>query len=208
MRASLAVTAAAVALLVLAPAARAENFNFGLATGISIPTGDYGDAVGPGPMFGVTGDLDLNPSVALGADIIGNFHGMSSDLEDAFTAAGINGFDFSFTVIQFGGHLKWTPAPGGPWLKGGLGLYQGSTRVEYLGIEDTNSEGKVGFNIGAGYEFPLRSAMNLGIHASLHNVSDALEEFDVTTGQPTGNTKSAQYVSIGLGLTFLTAPRP
>lgn len=206
MRNSIAL-AGVVALLSLAPQASAQNFNFGLTTGASVPTGDYGDAVGPGPMFGVYGDFGLNPSVAIGADIIGNFHGMSSDLEDAFSAAGVNGFDFSFTVIEFGGHLKWRPTPTGLWLQGGGGIYQGSTKVEYLGAEDTNSESKFGFSVGAGYDFPMRSAMNLGIVASFHNVSDAIEEFDVATGNPTGNTKAAQYVSVGANLTFLTSPR-
>jgi len=206
MRTSM-VLAGLVALLAFAPAANAKTFSFGLTSGASVPTGDYGDAVGVGPMVGVFGDFDMNPQVELGADIIGNFHGMSSDLEDAFSAAGINGFDLSFTVIQFGGHLKWRPAPTGLWVQGGAGIYQGSTKVEYLGLEDTNSESKFGFNAGVGYDFPMRAAMNLGIMANFHSVSDALEEFNVTTGQPTGDTKAAQYVSVGAMLTFLSTPR-
>ena len=192
-----------VATLSFATVAHAQNSSFGLEAGMAIPTGDYGDAFGPGPMFGVFGDVGVSPNLSLGADIVGNFHGMSDTFDDGFT---VTGFDMDFTVIQFGGHAKFRPAPEGFWLQGGLGMYNGNTKVTFPGFEDSDSVTKLGFSIGAGMDFAFNSAMNFGVMANFHNVTDALEEFDPVTGRPTGDTRSAQYVSIGATMTFLTAP--
>jgi hypothetical protein len=192
-----------VATLSFATVAHAENFDFGLEGGMSIPTGDYGDAFGPGPMFGVFGDLGVNPNLSLGADIIGNFHGMSDSFNDNFS---VSGFDVDFTVVQFGAHARFRPTLSGLWLQGGLGAYNGHTKVTFPGFEGDDSATKLGFSVGAGMDFPFNPAMNFGLMATFHNVTDAIEEFDPTTGLATGNTRSAQYVSIGATMTFLTAP--
>lgn len=193
------------ALLTMAPMkAQAQNFSFGLLAGVSMPMGDYGEAVGLGPMGGVYGDFGVTPQFAIGADIIGNFHGMSSDLEDDLEAAGVTDFDFSFTVIQFGAHAKFRPAPSGLWLQGGLGMYSGSSTVEIGGAEFDESETKFGFNLGAGFDFGSSPTMKFGLLATWHNVPDAIAEFD-DTGALTGDDTAAQYISIGAHVTFGTS---
>ena len=61
-----------------------------------------------------------------------------------------------------------------------------------------------GFDVGAGVDFAMSEAMMLGVNAHLHTVPDAIESFDPTTANSTGS-KSAQYFSRGVTLTFATS---
>ncbi|MEO5617345.1 MAG: outer membrane beta-barrel protein [Candidatus Eisenbacteria bacterium] len=203
--------AAAMAVLVLsAPLARAEGVTFGLQGGASFPMGDYGDAFGTGPQGGVFADWWLNPSFALGLDLNGNFHKAGGASKDSLEAAGFSADDFKFAVTQFSLHGKWKPAFGespsaAPWLQFGAGLYSGRTQITSGGLDINETENKFGFGVGAGIDFPLNEALGLGFNAHLHNVTDAIQEFDPSTGNSTGDTKSARYFSLGVALTFATS---
>jgi len=204
---SMFIIAASAAVLSFAPqVSHANDMSFGLTGGVSIPIGDYGDAFGIGAMGGVYGDMAVTPAIMLGLDVNGNFHGISSDLEDQFKNAGLANPDLSFTVIEFGLHGKWRPGSGeGPYAQAGVGIYNGRTKFEFEGFSSEDSESKFGFSVGAGFGFWHSESMTLGVQGMFHNVTDAIEEFDPATGSPTGNTKSAQYVSIGLNLGFVTS---
>ena len=204
MRSMFVIAASAALLSLAAPAARANEMSFGLKAGASIPMGDYGDAFGPGFMGGVYGDMSVAPSFAIGVDIVGNFHSIKKDLKDELVAAGITDPKFNFTVIQFGVHGKWQQAVAtGPEVQVGVALYNGHSKFEgsdpTLGsFSESSSDSKFGFNVGAGYKFWHNDAMSLGLEASFHNVTDAFED------PATSEKKSAQYVSVGLDLGFLT----
>ena len=104
MRSMFVIAASAALLSLAAPSAHANEMSFGLKAGASIPMGDFKDAVGTGFLGGVYGDYGVTPQVAVGVDIVGNFYGESSDLKDAFAAAGLPDPKASITVIQFGVH--------------------------------------------------------------------------------------------------------
>ena len=196
MRSMFVIAASAVLLSLAAPAARANEMSFGLKAGASIPMGDYGDVFGPGFMGGVYGDMGVSPTFAVGVDIIGNFHSLKSDLKDQLEAPplGLTGVKDNFTVIQFGVHGKWQQsATTGPEVQVGVALYSGKEKSS----DDT--ETKFGFIVGAGYKFWHSESMSLGLDASFHNVTDAFKDPN------TGDSKSAQYVSVGLDLGFLTS---
>ena len=201
---SMIVIAASAALLTLAGTASANEMSFGLKGGASIPLGDYSDAFGIGGMGGVYGDIGVTPQFLVGLDVNGNFHGISSKLKDDLNAAGLSGVKFTFDVVEVSAHGKWRPSSEtGPEVEVGLGLYNGRAKLEYQGFSASNSDSKFGFSVGAGYPFWHNESMSLGVDASFHNVLDAIDEVD-SSGNFTGNTKSAQYVSVGLDLNFLT----
>ena len=196
MRSMFVIAASAALLSLAAPAAHANEMSFGLKAGASIPMGDFKDAVGTGFLGGVYGDYGVTPQVAVGVDIVGNFYGESSDLKDAFAAAGLPDPKASITVIQFGVHGKWAQAvTTGPELQVGVGLYNAKPK-------DGDGVTKFGFNVGAGYKFWHNDAMTLGVEGSWHNITDAFESEDFVTGETT--KKSAQYISVALDLGFLT----
>lgn len=209
MRSMFVIAASAVLLSLAAPAARANEMSFGLKAGASIPMGDYGDVFGPGFMGGVYGDMGVSPTFAVGVDIIGNFHSLKSDLKDQLEAPplGLTGVKDNFTVIQFGVHGKWQQsATTGPEVQVGVALYSGKEKFEgtdpgppAVDLSSDDTETKFGFNVGAGYKFWHSESMSLGLDASFHNVTDAFKDPN------TGDSKSAQYVSVGLDLGFLTS---
>jgi len=199
------IAASAVLLSLAAPAARANEMSFGLKAGASIPMGDFGDAFGPSFMGGVYGDMGVAPSFAVGVDVVGNFFSLKKDLKDQLTAAGITDPKLSFQVYQIGVHGKWQQAVAtGPEVQVGVALYNGHSKFEgsdpVLGsFSETSSDTKFGFNVGAGYKFWHSESMSLGLEGSFHNVTDAFKDPN------TGDSKSAQYVSVGLDLGFLTS---
>lgn len=202
------VVAVMAALVLSAPLARAEGVTFGLQGGGSIPMGDFADIFGPGPQGGVFVDFWVNPSIALGADLNGSFHKAGGQLKDDIEAAGFSPDDFKFAITEFTVHGKWKPslgeAPAAPWFQLGLGYYNGRTTIEAGSVDISDSEGKFGMSGGAGLDFKLNEALALGFNAHLHNVTDAVQEYDPNTGNPT-TTKSAQYFSLGVSLTFSTS---
>ena len=208
MRSMFVIAASAALLSLAAPAARANEMSFGLKGGVAIPTGDYGDVFGLGFMGGVYGDYGVTPQFAIGVDVVGNFHSLKSDLKDQLEAPpfGLTGVKDNFTVIQFGVHGKWQQASTtGPEVMVGVALYNGHEKFEgtdpgppVVDLSDDSSDTKFGFNVGAGYKFWHNETMTLGIEGSFHNVSDAFKDPN------TGDSKSAQYVSVGLDLGFLT----
>jgi len=204
---SMFVIAASAAILSFASVAGANEMSFGLKGGVSIPTGDYGKIVGLGPMGGVYGDMSVAPKFAVGIDIIGNFHSIKKDLKDELVTAGITDPKFNFTVIDIGVHGKWQQAESsGPEAQVGIGLYNGHSKFEGtdtnfsppVSFSETSSDNKFGFSVGAGYKFWHNESMTLGVEGTFNNVSDAAKDPD------TGESKSAQYVSVGLDLGFLT----
>lgn len=203
------VAAAMAALVLSAPLAQAEGVTFGLQGGMSVPMGDFADAFGPGPQGGVFGDWWLNPQFALGADLNGNFHKAGGDFKDALEQQGFSADNVKFDITQYSIHGKWKPSlgesPAAPWLMLGAGGYSFRGTYEYGSVDVSSTETKFGFGAGAGVDFKVNEALGLGFAANLHTVPDAIEEIDLNTGDSTGNTKSAQYFSLGVVLTFATS---
>ncbi len=186
----------------------AQPITFGLQGGVSIPTSDYGNFVKLGPQGGVFADWWVKDEFGLGADIVGNFHKGKDDIIDALKAAGVTNPELTFNVIQFGIHGKWMPkmagVPAAPWVGVGLGIYNGRAKLSGNGQEFTDSSSKFGFSGSAGVDFKASEMWGVGVNVAFHNVTDAIDEVDQNTGDFTGNTKSAQYVSVGATVTFAT----
>jgi opacity protein-like surface antigen len=190
--------------------AQAAPITFGLQGGVSIPMSDYGDFVKLGPQGGVFADYWVKDEFGLGADIVGNFHKGKDDLITELEDAGFTNPELSFTAIQFGVHGKWMPKMTGqiaPWLGVGVGMYNGKTTFKgsFSGVsfDEDDSSSKFGVNASGGVNFKASEMWGVGVMASFHNVTDAIDQIDPNTGESAG-TKSAQYVSVGATVTFAT----
>jgi opacity protein-like surface antigen len=152
MTTALARTACAAALLTLSaaaahaqPAAATRPVSVGVSGGLTVPTGDFGDAYDSG--YNVGGLLEFTPRTSpLAFRLEGTYQKFSlkenvrvGDADDLRIISGVVN-----ALYKFGG----TAAR--PYLLGGLGAYN----LDLSG-DDTDSETKLGFDLGAGLEIPL-----------------------------------------------------
>ncbi len=187
----------AVVLLCLfaVPALAAPGeMTFGLNGGAAIATGDFGKGFSTGFTGGVFGDYMFTDMVGAGVDLSYN-RWKAKDV------------DVNFTELQFGGHIKLVPAmkdmPVAPYLQVGAGAYNGKTDVS--GAE---SKTKFGYNIGIGADYKVTPQVGVGLFGTWHAITDAFESttVDLSTGATTTEKKSANYIAIGLKVTFMTTP--
>lgn len=158
---------------------RAETNWVGLYGGLSMPTGDFSDAASMGFDIGASGTWMFAPVWGIGADVAYHAWNGSDDIE-------IGGDDVKFSAIQAGGHFMYMiPSEGmmRPWLKGGLGIYNVKSEVEFAGGGSAEGdESEMGFLLGAGINMVSSPTMSYGIGAAFHSIQtegDPLNLFTV-----------------------------
>ena len=156
-RFGLTVAALALSALAFAPGANAQA-RFGIAAGLAMPTGDFGDAATAG--FGVEGSAEFQAGTmpfGLRADL---FYNRFSADEDA-------GLDGNFSA--FGGALNALFQMAGisatPYLVVGPTITNLS--VDVNNVDD--SETKIGAQAGVGVKFPL-SGFTSKLEARYHTI--------------------------------------
>jgi opacity protein-like surface antigen len=179
-----ALAVAAVIALGAAGAANAGTFWVGPNGGLSIPSGDFGDAAKLGYNGGLSGTYMIDPMWGVGADF--GYHAW--DAKDEVNEGvdfllGTTGSEVKFSAMQYTAHVMWV-APGEssvkPWGKLGVGSYSVKTAVETpLGDAD-DSESKVGFNIGGGAMFKAGTNMGIGLGATYHMINTKDEDTGAT----------------------------
>jgi opacity protein-like surface antigen len=143
--------AAPLALALTAAAAHAQAttgtstrpVSFGVAGGLSIPSGDFGDQVKSG--FLVGGLLEFaRPASPLAFRVEVDYQRFDSklDIRGAGNLRVISGV--ANVLYKFGGETAR------PYLLGGVGVFNSGSSVE-----DSESETDLGLNVGAGLEVPL-----------------------------------------------------
>lgn len=162
----------------------ARAVRFGVQAGLSLPTGDFGDAANMG--FLVGGTMDLRPAslpVYFRADLAYQRWGLESvDFE---------GFDIDGNASQIslaGNVVLPFPTEGmaRPYILGGLGFYRTTLNLEIEGVEDDESETDLGFQFGGGVQFRL-SGFDTYLEARYHDV---------------GGDTDASYIPIVFGIKF------
>ena len=137
-------------------------FQFGVAGGLSQPTGDLGDGASLG--FNITGTADVRPAAfpfPIRGDLMFNRWSLDDESGDGsarIIAAVISGV-FNFPTQQ--------TAQFRPYVLAGAGLYNGA--VNYDDFEDPDSETDLGLAFGGGLRFPL-SGFDSYVEARYHNV--------------------------------------
>ena len=205
MRMTTAVLLAAF-LGMVASAAHAANFTFGLNGGISSPTGDFSDESKLGFNGGVYADYWIKDDYAFGADINGSFSNGKDDFINTFKSTGYPNPDLKSTLINFGLHGVWAPAmkstPVQPWITYGAGLYHVGFKLTDAGTANFDrSDNKFGFNGGVGLDFKSMAMTRVGADVKYHYVLDGIEKANTAGGT---DKKAANYLTAGVHVTFTT----
>lgn len=168
-----AVVLSAALLMFGVGAANASSTWLGVTGGAGVPTGDYGDAAATGFQFGVTGTRMVNDQWGIGGDVCYHMWNGSDDLNAAAELAFGPGSEFKWSALQATAHvIVAIPTQGtmSPYLKGGMGIYNISSKLESPAGDADASESKFGFNVGAGMNFASSGNMRWGVGGQLHIV--------------------------------------
>ncbi len=166
----------AVLLVVAATAAHAANTStIGVNGGLTIPTGDLGDAVGIGFHIGGEYTYMVNENVGVGGDLAYHKFGSKDVTVGAYTISS------ELSTIQYTAHGKLffpTQSEMKPYLKLGLGMYTGKAKVSSNipgAIEGEDSSTDFGINFGVGADWKINESMSWGGNAAYHTIDgDAL----------------------------------
>ena len=191
----LGVLAVACACLAIAVRAEAKDTWFGAQVAFPTPAGDIGDSQ-LGIDVGVTLDHLNSPYAGVGLDVIYHYWPASAEYQAAFDrylrkwrVQSIDSPTWAFSALQFTAHVKLVAPMAerhGPWFQLGGGVYRLNRNIAepnwdnafviYVGRAG-NIAHVPGWYASAGYDFPTRTNMVVGIDASFHRLSP--EEKDV-----------------------------
>jgi len=141
----------AVAALTMTPAmvsAQSSAVGFGLSGGLSVPTGDLGDAVDAG--YSIAGHVFLKPASTKNL----RFRGDVSFDRWAYKG----NIDGNSRVLGFVGNAILDLSSSGgvkPYVLGGLGAYNGKSTTEVSSVNVSSSSTDVGIQVGGGLNFQL-----------------------------------------------------
>jgi hypothetical protein len=169
-------TVAALTFFALHVAAAHAQMGYGVAAGLSAPTGNFGNSVDAG--YNVTGMLTFSaPLAPVGLRVEGSF----------------NEFNYKSTILS-GAKARLlsgtanvvfsSPGIMGPYLIGGLGIYDASTSCSGCTLP---SSSKIGFNGGGGFKFGL-SGFSAFLEARYHYI-------------PVSGS-STSFIPVSFGVTF------
>jgi hypothetical protein len=153
-----------------------SSAHFNIAAGATIPTGDLSNFTDVG--YNITGGIGMTPRGSQ----------LSFRAEGFFNELGITDTDSKFRIAGVTANATYDFTPPSttagfvPYVIGGLGYYN----THDTGFDESDSN--LGFNVGAGFKFPL-SGFSAYVEARYHTVSNS-------------NTESAHFIPIVFGLVF------
>ena len=186
------VAVAAIALVPAVSHAQRTNraqptkaYTFSIGAGLSVPTGDMGDATKTG--FNVQGavahKLGASPAWLRGELAFHRFG--SQDL------GGANGHASELGALANIGYSFPTTSSIRPYVLGGLGLYSQKYTIEASGASLSQSESDIGFNGGLGVAFRM-GGRSASVEARYHSVNG---------GDKMGN-QSSTFVPVTFSMSF------
>lgn len=155
-----------------------------------------GDSWDGGLSFGAAYWRPMSPSVSWGAEVsYDNMGNITANYVDPTTLASVSE-DFSGKVFRINPAIRYSfGAPVGPnfFAQGGVGLYNFSMKYDYsdttpYSYSADDSQSKLGFNLGAGVNFPVGPKTKLNFQGNYHSIS--------TEGE------STNYMTIRAGIGF------
>jgi len=180
------------AVLLSTSVASATSVWVGPTAGLGFPLGDFGDAAKTGFFGGLESDHWSNDRFGYGGDLLFNHNAV----KDVPTILGGGNRSGSITPISISAHAKYAfPSSGryAPFLRGGIGLYHVSTKVDAAGsspgIDDSAT--KFGIHFGGGASMKNMGSAKLGLEAAYHIVFT--------------DNSSTSFLNLGLLLQFQIA---
>ena len=167
--------------LLLAATAQAQGtsgssgrpFKLGGALGATIPLGDFSDGADLG--FHLGGLVEYKPQavpVNLRGEITYHRNGLKSDFfagEDPV----FGDIDGNFSMLNFIGNAVFpfgdAASTARPYAIGGLGIYRLKASAEFSGLDISDTNTKLGLNLGGGFTFHL-SGFETFVEARFHSV--------------------------------------
>lgn len=178
------IAATLVALFALPAATAHAQLGFGVAAGPSAALGDFGKVVDAG--YHVTGIATVSvPLAPIGLRIEGSFSDFNYKSSISTGNAKARIYSGTANVVLS------TPGIVGPYVIGGLGVYNASAVCTACNSSDT----KVGYNGGGGFMIGL-AGFSVFVEARYHYVPGAS---NATTG---GANSSTQFIPVSVGVTF------
>ena len=129
-----------------------------------------GDAMGGGIGFGASYWKGVSPSVSWGGEV--SYDGLgSSEYTDPST---LETTKVSANVLRVNPAVRYTFGPGvgtSFYAQGGAGYYKVSAKLEDSSGSISPSESKIGFNFGAGVNFPVAPTTKMNVGLQYHTIS-------------------------------------
>ncbi len=156
---------AAVAVMLMTPAmvsAQSSAVGFGVSGGLSVPTGNLGDAVDAG--YTIAGHVFLKPatmkSLRFRGDVSFDRYAYKGNVDGTYTSLGFVGN--ALVDVSSSGGVK-------PYVLGGLGAFNGKTSTTAGSVNVSTSSTDVGIQVGGGLNFQL-SGFSTFLEAKYVNV--------------------------------------
>jgi outer membrane protein W len=150
------------------------TFCIGPTAGMSLPTGNYGDAATTGWHGGAMCNYNMNSGWGIGATIAYHSWGGSDQLNAAAAAAFGAGSKIDWSAIQLTPEASYhfrTSSSVKPYAMAGLGLYDLKSKLTTPTGNTDVSKSKVGFNFGGGMDFASHGTTTWGIDTAYHVIS-------------------------------------
>jgi len=126
----------------------------GIAPGIQIPLGDFGDAVNLGFGGSVSGEYLVTENIGVGLGL--GYYSFGSDMD---------GFSASIMPIALNGKYYFTTEGFKPYGGLDLGYYILGAKVEAFGMSVSTSEGYIGLAPVLGFQYGFSDALALDVNA-------------------------------------------
>ncbi len=177
MKLRMAVTVLALVAGTAGTALAAGSTWIGGVGGISFPVADFGNVASAGFHLGLTGDYLLSDQFSVGGDF--NWHHFSGKSDYEKTLSALAGVPVNVTdnLYPFLVHGKfWLPGATDskwqPYLKGGVGFYSESFKVD-RGVEgtDTSTNTDFGFAVGGGAMLKSTKTVAFGLEGLYHYIA-------------------------------------
>ena len=190
----------------LAQPARAQTIlplSFEARGGVALPTGDFADGAGTGFNVGATVHYRVAPMVSVYAGY--EYASFSvDDLDDEeFEGVDANWSDQGFRAgARFEVPLAGAMTGLQPWVEGGATLYQTSIHASDSNTSiDIDADRKVGFEVGAGFNFAVAPKISLSPGVRYHSHKAEFDFGDGDVGEADIN-----YFTIDLGIHIRLSP--
>jgi outer membrane protein W len=175
--------------LALAGSAMAAGMTLGVNGGMAKFTGDAGEGLKTGMIFGATGDYMVNDMWAVGGSVsylMTKHEDDGKNAEDVYPGGGLTGeIESKFNVIPIGVHAKFFPpmkdSPIAPYLLAGAGMYMSKYEWSAGDYSEEGDESDFGFRGGAGATYAVNEQVGINVEADFHSIMTEDESTNVFT---------------------------
>ena len=192
---------AALALMVAAPMAHANDCSLSIGGGLSIPMGDFSDKTSGldaalGYMITPEFDYRLNDKFAIGVDGTWGSNSINKDDRDAYRTANADpGFDVKYTQAGGGVHIKMMmpmQSSFSPYIVGGAGMMNFKAKIESNDPLVADERSKSGFagRVGVGAGYKAGGQTSIGVEGDYNFVSLKKEDFNGVSSAPSVGVKA------------------